>query len=63
MIILSIIFRTVFNVNLNDVQSYPSTSYELLVGTLSPKWERINAYVSFKKLSSRKIYFDLEVLI
>ncbi|CAF0756721.1 unnamed protein product [Adineta steineri] len=34
---------TVFNVNLNDVHSYPSTSYELLVGTLTPKWERINA--------------------
>ncbi|CAF0838157.1 unnamed protein product [Adineta ricciae] len=34
---------TVFNVNLNDVHSYPSKYYELLVGTLNPKWERINA--------------------
>ncbi|CAF2363477.1 unnamed protein product [Rotaria sp. Silwood2] len=34
---------TIFNVNLNDVQSYPSDKYELLVGTLTPKWERINA--------------------
>jgi len=34
---------TVFNVNLNDVHSYPKDKYELLVGTLTPKWERINA--------------------
>ena len=40
---ISIIFRTVFNVNLNDVHSYPKDKYELLVGTLNPKWERINA--------------------
>jgi len=28
---------------LNDVHSYPKDKYELLVGTLTPKWERINA--------------------
>lgn len=36
-------FRTIFNVNLNDAHSYPNDKYELLVGTLNPKWERINA--------------------
>ena len=36
-------FRTVFNVNLNDIHSYPNDKYELLLGTLNPKWERINA--------------------
>lgn len=34
---------TVFNVNLNDLHSFPTQYYDLLVGTLNPKWERINA--------------------
>jgi len=34
---------TVFNVNLNDIHSFPKDQFELLVGTLNPKWERINA--------------------
>jgi hypothetical protein len=38
-----IFFRTIFNVNLNDIHSFPSNKFELLIGTLNPKWERINA--------------------
>jgi translocon-associated protein subunit beta len=34
---------TVFNVQLNDVHSFPKEKFELLSGTLSAKWERINA--------------------
>ncbi|CAF3390153.1 unnamed protein product [Rotaria sp. Silwood1] len=34
---------TVFNVNLNDIHSFPTDKFELLVGTLNPKWERIHA--------------------
>ncbi|UJR23478.1 hypothetical protein I4U23_026478 [Adineta vaga] len=34
---------TVYNINLNDIHSFPKDQYELLVGTLNPKWERINA--------------------
>ncbi len=36
-------FRTVFNVNLNDIHSFPTDKFELLAGVLNPKWERINA--------------------
>ncbi|CAF3432254.1 unnamed protein product [Rotaria socialis] len=32
---------TVFNVNLNDVRSFPADKFELFVGVLNPKWERI----------------------
>jgi len=34
---------TVFNVQLNDVHSFPTDKFELLAGTLSAKWERINS--------------------
>ncbi|CAF2841802.1 unnamed protein product [Rotaria sp. Silwood2] len=34
---------TIFNVNLNDIHSFPTDKFELLVGTLNPKWERIHA--------------------
>jgi len=34
---------TVFNVQLNDVHSFPKDKFELLAGTLNVKWERINA--------------------
>lgn len=38
-----ILFRTVFNVILNDAHSFPSDKFQLLIGTLNPKWERIPA--------------------
>ncbi|CAF1250523.1 unnamed protein product [Adineta ricciae] len=34
---------TVYNVHLDDAHSFPIDQYELLVGTLSAKWERLNA--------------------
>ncbi|CAF0782450.1 unnamed protein product [Didymodactylos carnosus] len=34
---------TVFSVELNDVDSFPTNKFDLLYGTLNPKWERINA--------------------
>jgi len=34
---------TVFSVELNDIDSFPTNKFDLLYGTLNPKWERINA--------------------
>jgi len=34
---------TVYNVQLNDIDSFPTGKFELVSGILNPKWERINA--------------------
>jgi len=34
---------TVFNIELNDVDSFPTEKFDIVYGELHPKWDRINA--------------------